>query len=315
MAKYMYHINYQDYEEDLCDLEMRSLFNNSIEKKVFFSDQRIDESISPYIKSRLEVLHTTTTLEDLVQKVSENKYSVEACKVEYVPVVKRDPVNKDRNMITKAVGIAMEGFPSFDDPEIIFGVTCHEDKWYFGVLAYNTLLWKKHRFKPCNYSSSLGINTAKAIINIAARGDISKKIIDPCCGVGTVLLEGHYSGYNITGCEINEKIAEKALKNLRQYGYQGQVMQRDMKDIDESYDAAVVDLPYDNFCQSDEANIIDIIHHTGKISKRQVFISAIDLTEKIREEGLVIVDRSVVYKSKSRNFTRYIWVCEGLIKI
>ena len=89
-------------------------------------------------------------------------------------------------------------------------------------------------------------------------------------------------------------------------------MKGDIKDINESYDAAVVDLPYDNFCLSDETNIIDIIRHTAKISNRQVFISAIDLTEEIREEGLVIVDRSVVYKSKNRNFTRYIWVCEGL---
>lgn len=313
MAKYMYHINYPDYEEDLCDLEMRTLFNRSIEGKVFFSHQRIDESISPYIKSRLEILHVTNNFDDLVQKVIANKYSVEGGKVEYLPVVKRDLLEKDRNMISKSVGLVMEGFPSFDEPEFIFGVTFYEEQWYFGLAVYNTLLWKKHRFRPCSYSSSLGINIAKAIVNIAAGGDISKKVIDPCCGVGTVLLEGHYSGYDITGCEINEKVADKALKNLKYYGYQGQVIQGDIKDIKETYDVSVVDLPYDNFCQSNEENIIDIIHHAARISKRQVFISAIDLREKILEEGLMIVDSSVAYKSTSRNFSRYIWVCETVV--
>ncbi|NLY81390.1 MAG: SAM-dependent methyltransferase [Clostridiales bacterium] len=312
MAQYMYYINYQDYEADLCALEMRALFNKSIESKTFFSDLRIDESISPYLKSRLEVLHTTTTFEDLIQRIRESKYSLEAFKVQYVPVVKLDPVNKARKIITKSVGYAIEGFPSFDKPQIIYGVTYYEGKWYFGVVVYNTMLWKEHISKPYSYSSSLGINTAKAILNVAAKGDVFKKIIDPCCGVGTVLLEGHYSSYDITGCEIKGKVANKARENLKHFGYQGKVILRDIKDIDEVYDAAVVDLPYGNFSQSDEANMVNIIRHSARISKRQVFISSIDLKEKIREEGLVIVDESVVYKSKSRRFARYIWVCEGL---
>ncbi len=312
MAQYMYHINYQDYESDLCALEMRALFNKSIETKAFFSEQRMDASISPYLKSRLEILHATATFEDLIQKILENKYVVEAFKVEYVPVINPDPVEKDRKIIMKAVGYAIEGVPSFDHPKIIYGVTFYEGKWYFGVVVYNTMLWKNHMTKPYSYSSSLGIHTAKAILNVAAQGDVSKKIIDPCCGVGTVLLEGHYAGYDITGSEIKPKVANNARKNLKHYGYEGQVLRSDIKDIEESYDAAVVDLPYGNFSLSDEDNMMDIIRHAAIISERQVFISSIDLTDKIREEGLVIVDQSVVYKNKSRRFARYIWVCEAL---
>ncbi|MBK5253915.1 MAG: SAM-dependent methyltransferase [Peptostreptococcaceae bacterium] len=311
MAQYMYYINYQDYEADLCALEMRALFNKSIETKVFFSDQWIEESISPYIKSRLEVLHEATTFEELIQMIKENKYIVDAFKVQYVPVIKPELSDREQKKITKAVGYVIEGFPSFEYPEIIYGVTCYDNKWYFGIVVYNTMLWKKHMSKPNSYSSSLGLNTAKAILNVAAKGDVSKKIIDPCCGVGTVLLEGHYSGYDITGVEIKAKVAMKARENLEYFGYQGRVILRDIKDIDEIYDAAVVDLPYGNFSESDEGNMVDIIRHAARISERQVFISSVDLTDNIREEGLVIVDQSVVYKNKSRRFTRYIWVCEG----
>lgn len=312
MSQYIYFINYQDSEKDLCDLEMRALFNRPIETKAFFSDQRIDESLSPYFKSRLEILHEASNPEDLIQKIRENNYTAEGFKVKYVPAVKPDPMDKERKAITKAIGYAFEGLPSFDHPVIIYGVTFYEGKWYFGVLVYNTMLWKKHMSKPNSYSSSLGLNTAKAILNVVTQGDISKKIIDPCCGVGTVLLEGHYSGYDITGCEINYKVAMKARENLKYYGYKGQVIQKDIKDMDQYYDAAVVDLPYGNFSKSDEVDMMDIIRHSARISKRQVLISSIDLTMKICDEGLVIVDRSVVYKNKSKRFARYIWVCEGL---
>ncbi|MBC3798624.1 SAM-dependent methyltransferase, partial [Acetobacterium tundrae] len=34
---------------------------------------------------------------------------------------------------------------------------------------------------------------------MAGNGDTSKRLIDPCCGVGTVLLEGIWAGYDIIG--------------------------------------------------------------------------------------------------------------------
>jgi len=312
MTQYMYCINYQDSEADMCALEMRSIFKESIVNKAFFSGRRIDESLSPYFKSRLEIIHEATNFEDLILIISENKYTIEESKVQYIPVSKTDPVNKGRKNITRVVGDVMEGLPSYDNPKIIYGVTCYEGKWYFGIVVFNTMLWQKHSSKPNSYSSSLNINTAKAILNIAAQGDISKKIIDPCCGVGTVLLEGSYSGYDITGCEINPKVAYKARDNLKHYGYQGPVILKDIKDLDGYYDAAVVDLPYGNLSQSDEFDMLEIIRHAARISKRQVLVSSIDLTEKICEEGLVFVDRAVVYKNRNKRFARYIWVCEDL---
>lgn len=311
MTQYIYSINYQDYEKDLCDLEMRALFNIPIETKAFFSDKRIDESLSPYFKSRLEILHEATNLEDLIHKISKMNNTKDGFKVKYLSVIKPDPMEKEQKVITKAIGYAFEGLPSFDHPVIIYGVTYFNGKWYFGILLYNTMLWKKHKSKPNSYSSSLSLNTAKAILNIANRGDTSKKIIDPCCGVGTVLLEGHFSGYDITGCEINYKVAMKACENLKHYGYKGRVFHKDIKDLDEYFDTAVIDLPYGNSSESDEVDMMDIIRHASRISERQVLVSTIDLTEKIYKEGLVIVDRAVVYKNKSRRFMRYIWVCEG----
>lgn len=311
MPQYMYHINYQDYEADLCALEMRALFSRSIEDKVFLSEQAISTSLSPFIKTRLEVVYAGESFDDIVQWIKKNDFTADGFKVQYVPVIKRDPVEKDRKAIARAVGLAITGPSEFVHPTIVFGVTAYEGQWFFGPVQFNDIVWKQHIEKPFSYSSSLGINTAKALLNIAAQGDLTCKVIDPCCGVGTVLLEGHVAGYDIIGCDIKDKVADKARDNLNHYGYQGKVLNDDIKDLEASYDASVVDLPYGNFSHSDEANMKHIIHHAKRISKRQVFISSIDLTDIIIEEQLTIVDRGVVYKNKSRRFFRYIWVCEG----
>lgn len=311
MSHYMYHVNYQDYEEDLCALEMRALFNESIREKVFFSEQAIQASLSPFMKSRLEVLCVCDSLEQVLQWIKDTALTAQAFKVQYVPVIKRDPMDKARKDISKSVGFAISGLAEFVQPSINFGVTFYKGHWYFGVVEFNDGRWKKHIEKPYSYSSSLGINTAKALLNITTCGDLTKRVIDPCCGIGTVLLEGHISGYDIEGCDIKEKVVDKARKNLSHYGYKAHVIHGDIKDLHRTYDASVVDLPYGNFSHSDKANMEHIIHHAKRLSKRQVFISSLDLTDLIEEQGLTIVDRSVVYKNKSRKFIRYIWVCQG----
>ena len=39
------------------------------------------------------------------------------------------------------------------------------------------------------FSNSLDIRLARTLINIAGENDQTKTMIDPCCGMGTVVLE------------------------------------------------------------------------------------------------------------------------------
>ena len=87
----------------------------------------------------------------------------------------------------------------------------------------------------------------RAVVNIASIGKLETKVIDPCCGVGTTIVEGLSMGYDISGCEINTKIAEDANENLKYYNLETKVVNKDMHEIEEYYDASIIDIPYGLF--------------------------------------------------------------------
>jgi tRNA G10 N-methylase Trm11 len=193
---------------------------------------------------------------------------------------------------------------------IKYGITCYKEQWYLGELVENDHIWKAHKYKPHAYSSALDSNIAKVLINLASQGDKTKRLIDPCCGVGTVLLEGLFAGYDIKGCEINSKVAEASRLNVIHYGYETEVINGDIKDIKGDYDAAIVDLPYGNFSEFNVEKRLEIIRQAMRISKRLILVSSKDIGDKLLEENLNILDCCKVYKTEKRDFVRYIWICE-----
>ena len=65
-GSFIYFINYQDNERELCKMEMRCLFNREINEKYFFSDIDINASKSPFIKSKIKILRNDTVLDILI---------------------------------------------------------------------------------------------------------------------------------------------------------------------------------------------------------------------------------------------------------
>ncbi len=308
--QYIYNLSYPDYEEDLCALEVKSLFNLSLDGKVFFSSKQVDPSISPYLKQRLEIAYRTSSFSDIIELLEKNTITLNDFKVEYLKLFSDDPYAKKRKELCKEVGFRIQGFPSFTSPKTTFGITFYKDNWYFGVLAKNNRKWKKHNSKPYSYSSSLGINLAKALVNIAGNGDFSKRLIDPCCGVGTVLLEGFFAGYDIIGWEIKSKVAENARINLRHFNNPPRVTSGDIQDIEDTFDASIVDIPYGNFTPTSEENRVSIIKNAKRISKKVVIVSSDDITYLILSQNLTVLDLCTVSKGRKGSFIRYIWVCE-----
>lgn len=306
--KYLYNVTYHEQEDELCSLELRSLFGFQLEKNIFFSDKNYDPSISPFIRNKLNIMYETSTFEELLLLIEENEIISPGFFVKYMELVNDDPHIKKRKYYCKEIGFKINSFPSFKNPKTTFGVICYEKNWYFGVLITNNSKWKDHNNKPFSYSSSLGINLAKVLVNVASNGDYSKKIIDPCCGVGTVLLEGLFAGYNIEGREINEKVADSAKGNLLHYNYDNVVTTGDIKDITKNYDVSIIDLPYGIFSHANTDNQKKIISNAKRISKKIILVSSVDIKEDISNQNLIIIDYCKV--SKSKNFARHIWVCK-----
>jgi tRNA G10 N-methylase Trm11 len=311
MEKYLYNVKHRQYEDQLCALEMRALFGFDLQEKVFFSTAKVNPSISPYIKNRLKIIYKFSRLEEIVNQIKTDGFSADDFFVKYVSLTKDDAFVKDRKVISKKVGYVIIGFPSFDAPKVVYGVTHYRDFWYFGELLENDPAWRDHNDKPFTYSSSIDMNVAKALLNIGTRGDMRKTVVDPCCGVGTVLLEGRFAGYDICGWEINDKVAESARANLAHYGYMAHVTTGDIADIKKTYDVSIVDLPYGNFTPTTKVNQAKILKHAKRIAKRVVLVSSEDMLQELSAAALHVVDHCSMVKRSNRNFVRHVWVCES----
>jgi tRNA G10 N-methylase Trm11 len=147
---------------------------------------------------------------------------------------------------------------------------------------------------------------ARAAVNIAIPDPRGIKAIDPCCGIGTVLVEALSMGIDIVGRDINPFIAQGARANLAHFGYVTEVALGAIENISTTYDSAIVDMPYNLFSTTSPEEQFSILKHARRIADRVVVITIEDMDESIAAAGFAIVDRCVVRKG---SVNRQIIVC------
>lgn len=307
IKKYFYALNYPKYEEELCEMEMKYLFNEEATNKYVFSDRDIKSSRSPFIKEKISVKYVEETLEDIVKKIVEDKISYEQFKVCYIKIEGGDVEYKERLQSIREIGLVVNGQSEMYNPEVLLGVTKIEGKWIFGEYEKNDYEWHIHDKKPNSYSNSLGLRLSRALVNIAVDDNINCKLVDPCCGVGTVVIDALSMGVNVKGYEINKPIARNAKENLAFFGYENVITTGDMRCIDEKFDVAIIDLPYGVFSPTTVEEQTDIITTARRIADKLVLVTFEDMDNIIKEAGFEIVDRCIVSKGK---FIRYINICK-----
>lgn len=304
--EYFYIINYPRFEEDLCKMEMKYLFNKIPEGKYLFSNHYINPSRSPFIKQCITVIYSGESLDEIINKIVSDKFSCEDFKVSFIKPDDSEIEYDERLRSIREIGLVINGESEMYDPKIMLGVSKVEGRWIFGVYEKNDYEWHIHDRKPYKYSIGLGIKVSRALVNIAVGMDLQCTIVDPCCGVGTVLIEALSLGFNIKGYEINESIGENAKKNLEFFGLEDVVTIGDMHNIKDHFDVAIVDLPYGLFSRVTLKEQVEIIKTTRRIAGRMVIISFDDMDSHIISAGFDIVDKSYVCKGK---FKRYITIC------
>ena len=309
IPNYIYTFIYDNYESELCKLESKYIFDTEEKDKMLLSSVKIEPSSSAFIRKRLDIKLSSHDYEALIQKIKKEEICVDGFKVEYL-VLDGDPTAYNKRLEKlKDIGYSIDGDPDYYNPKITYGLCNYQGIWYFGVLVKNSFSWSEHKKKPFSYSNSININIAKAIVNIASNADQSKKLLDACCGVGTIMLEACYAGNNIEGCDINWKVCRQARENIAHFGYSANVYRSDIKDIANKYDAAIIDLPYNVFSSADESTFKHIIESAMQVAQRLVIVSIADITEIINKAGLEIIASCNVGKSGKVKFTRKIWVC------
>jgi len=279
--KHLYSFTYDTIEVELSKLESKYIFGEADVDKLLFSDVFFDPSHSAFVKSRLDIICASKDYSTLIESIKAEAISVEGFKVEYL-VLEGDPTEyANRLDKLRDIGYSIDGNPNYNKPTSTYALCKFEGTWYFGASIKDKFDWWKHQKKPRSYSNSIGMNTAKSLVNIAAKGNKECLLLDACCGVGTIMLEGCFAGYNIEGSDINWKICRNARANLSHFDYEARVFRADVKDIDQQYDAVIIDLPYNLLSKSSAEEVAHIVIHAAKLSKRLVIVSTADITELI----------------------------------
>jgi len=306
-SKYLYLINYIYNQEQLAKLEVQSIFEQKIDDKYYLTNQKIDLDRSIYIRGYIQIIYQSNTVEEIEQLIHLNHVSFEKYKIKYLRTQEHVEYNEWLNAL-KILGTAITGEFSLHNPEVELAVSKINNTWVFGYHIRNHDIWKNRIHKLHNYSNALEVKLSKSLINIAINNDFSLKVIDPCCGIGTVFTEGVAMGVDITGYDINSNVISHANENLKYLGFDKKVSCKDMFTITDNYDVAILDIPYGQFSLTSSKNQKDLIIQTRKISKKAIFISMDDMSSIYKECGFSILEQVTLPKSNS--FKRHITICQ-----
>lgn len=304
--QYLYTINYPNYEESLCKMEMKYIFGDTPEEKHIFTQNYVDPSKSPFIKECIKIMFKAQTLEDLAKSIEENNLAYEKYKVRYVKHEKDDTIYEERLNALRKIGSSIIGTPEIHTPDNMLGITNIKGFWYFGEFEENKNICLLQNHKPYSYSNALTVRAARAIVNIAVGNINTCTVVDPCCGIGTVIIEALSQNLNIKGWEINSLIGMNAKRNLEFFNYKDVITIEDMHNISEHFDVAIIDLPYGLFNPITLKEQLDIITTARRIADKLLIVTMENMEEHIINAGFRIMDSCNLSKGK---FVRYITLC------
>ena len=311
VSEFIYtYVRHKD-EQDLCKLEMRSFFGFDVSTNVLKSTVEINPSRSPFMKERLDIIYEDTNLNGLSGQVGQLELGETTFRVVCLNTTDLDATKKishsERRKIEREIGLRVQGEPDLDKPELVFGVVLLDDKWYFGKYVESEAVWFHHQQKPHMYSTALSTRVARAVANIAVPHPEGVRAIDPCCGIGTVLVEALSMGIDIVGRDINPLVVLGSRKNIAHFGLEGSVTIGPIADVIDTYDVAIIDMPYNLFTHITAEGQLAIIKEARRFAKKVIIVTIDTIDHMVIEAGFTIMDRCV---AKKGTFSRQVLVCE-----
>lgn len=308
--KFLYIFNYPPEEEMLFKLEMKYLFKLNDIDRMLVTNIDIPCNTSIFIKSKIDIIASHTVISDLIEEVKNKHLSFNTFKVTYVKnTITHAPYN-DTLFWCNTISKLIEGKNLMREQETTLGITKYLDTYYFGIYHHGIPDWKHHHNKPHTFSNALDLRLARTVINIAGGNDMKKTIVDPCCGMATVVLEGLRLGYSIRGYDISREISYKGRKNVEYYGYDGSIIKRcDINDLEEVFDAVIIDIPYNLYSPVTHEQQCEIIKSARRIGKMFILISYDEMDKELIDAGFIIEDLCRVKKTMFTNFERKVYVC------
>ncbi|WP_397251686.1 TRM11 family SAM-dependent methyltransferase [Peribacillus simplex] len=307
---YIYTFTCTPDERSLSKMEMRSFFGFETEGNILKSDIKIEPSRSPFIKGRVDVMFEGESISEIVEQVKTIHLPDSTFKVLFVKI---NDLNEEEKIdydgqreIEREIGWHIQAEADVRNPDQVFGIVPLGGRWYFGEYVKPDAIWLHHMKKPREYSTALSTRVARAIANIAVPHPDGVKAIDPCCGIGTVLVEALSMGINIVGRDINPLVTDGSRENIAYFGLEGEVTTGPISEVTSNYDVAIIDMPYNLYTHATPEDQLSILKHAKRFADKVVVVTIDTMDQMIGEAGFEIADRCVARKGI---FSRQVVVC------
>jgi tRNA G10 N-methylase Trm11 len=312
--KYIYTFACHEDEEQLCRLELSSLFQLSPEAvpmsdRYLMNSLAVDPSRSPFLKLRVSIEYEAVSLTELCSMAEQVQLAGRTFKVVYIETGQTVDYQEQR-AVERQVGARVHGQAEMRKPELVLGVVQVDGRWLLGTCLHQEAVWLQHAQKPQNYSTALSTRVARAVVNIAVPITDGVRAIDPCCGIGTVLIEALSMGIDIEGCDMNPLAVKGARRNLAHFGLPQAVTLADMRTFrpESRYDAAILDMPYNLCSKLSEQEKLELLQGARRLAERIVVITIEDIDAAIRQAELQVQARCLLRKG---SFSRQVLLCSS----
>ena len=224
-----------------------------------------------------------------------------------------EKLESEKTAILIGEKISTKNDTNLDTPQVT--VLFYQNKEFFISLKYAEIDtgYKRclnHHISNRPYFSPIGIHPriARAMINLSNCAN-DKTIIDPFCGTGGILIEAADMGLKVTGIDLKEKMIEFSKGNLKHYGFKGNLINSDFKEITNvELGSIVCDPPYGIASTSGGENIKELMERSLDIfqkcmENKQRLVLAVSDSKMIIHENLTQIYKFewYIHKSLTRN--------------
>ncbi|WP_434752531.1 TRM11 family SAM-dependent methyltransferase [Paenibacillus amylolyticus] len=312
-TKYVYTFAYHENERELCQLELSTMLKPVSELRsdsgsYVRSERCIPPGRSPFIHGRLDILGERDSVAELLPIAREIRLQQdETFKVVCLKAGDHAPDYAQARKLEKEIGMCIHGTAQMKQPKVTFGLIQTGQKWIFGQWTGSDKSWQVHQRKPQNYSTGFGVTLARALVNIAVPEVEKHRLLDPCCGMGTVVIEALSMGIDTKGNDLNALAVRGARVNLPHFGYDAnRITLGDMRDLEGEYDSTIFDMPYNLCSVLPDHEQRAMLMKLRELCKRAVIVSTEWVQEHLLESGWMIEHYITVRKG---TFVRHVWVC------
>ena len=136
MTNFLYVYTWQVDEYELVQLEQRSFFSTSSGASYVLSDIDVAINRSPFIKTKLKVLASGETLDDIVPFAEQLTYQGETFRVLSLNSAALGDEPKqpfpERQLAERTLGNVIPGEPDVKNAAVVFGIVKVDGIWHFG---------------------------------------------------------------------------------------------------------------------------------------------------------------------------------------